>query len=713
MLRKSFWAVLALLLIVGLAPAGAAGPVRDKHVEAELVSELSGLRPGSTQSIGILLRMDEHWHTYWQNPGDSGLPTEVKWELPAGFEAGPLQWPLPERSELAGLASLAYEGQVLLVSELKVPATLKPGDKVKLAADVKWLMCEETCIPGKARVDLELPVAADPAPSAAAADFAATRKLLPTPVEGVHAEARVTDAKVLLDLKLPSTVAVGDKLEFYPTEGAWLDLAADQALTRAGDGYRLELQRAKDTEAPAKVQGILVCPGTWAIPLDLPLSTGGTAAPAATDVRSSLGEVKSLPAALLFAFLGGMALNLMPCVFPVLSLKVMSFLEHGSHGRGIRQALMFTLGVLVSFWAVVALLLGLRAAGQELGWGFQLQSPTFVAFVACLFFLMALNLLGVFEVGLGLTRLGDVAESGSGSWGSFLSGVLATIVATPCTAPFMGSAIGFALTQPVWAIFLVFTSLALGMAAPYVVLAAWPALLNRLPRPGAWMETFKQVLAFPLLLTVVYFAWVLDRQAGSEALAALLAGMVLLGMASWMYGRWGMSDRFVPRALAFVLFVLALSVAVVGSGRLAATPAAGATQHGGIAWEPWSPQRQEALLAEGRPVLLDFTAAWCLSCQVNERVALANPEVEKALRERGVATLKADWTNRDETITKALASFGRSGVPLYVLYSGKSGQAPRILPEVLTPGLVLEALQELPVTEQAKDAQARSAKRMG
>lgn len=704
MLRKSFWAVLALLLILGIAPAGAAGPVRDKHVEAELVSELSGLKPGSTQSVGILLRMDEHWHTYWQNPGDSGLPTEVKWQLPPGFEAGPLQWPAPERSELAGIASLAYEGRVLLISELKIPATLKPGEQVTLAADVKWLMCEDTCIPGKARVDLALPVTEEPAPTSQAPEFASTRKLLPTPIEGVRAEARVTDMSVLLDLSLPPDVTVGDKLEFYPTEGTWLDLAADQKLTRAGDGYRLELRRSAESEAPKALKGILVSPGTWAIPLDLAVSTGGSAAPASAppgEVRSSLGEVKSLPVALLFAFLGGMALNLMPCVFPVLSLKVMSFMEHGSHGRGIRQALIFSLGVLVSFWAIVALLLGLRAAGQELGWGFQLQSTSFVAFVACLFFLMALNLLGVFEVGLGLTRLGDVAESGSGSWGSFLSGVLATIVATPCTAPYMGSAIGYSLTQPVWAVFLVFTALAVGMASPYVVLASWPALLARLPRPGAWMETFKQVLAFPLLLTVVYFAWVLDRQAGSEAVAALLAGMVLLGMAAWMYGKWGMSDRFVPRALSFALFVLALSVAIAGSSRLAAVPAAAGTTHGSALWEPWSPERQEALLAEGRPVLLDFTAAWCLSCQVNERVALANAEVEKALRDRGVATLKADWTNRDEKITKALESFGRSGVPLYVLYSGKPGEAPKILPEVLTPGVVLEALAELPAPAQA------------
>ncbi len=695
-------AILAAILLVLSTAVDAAGPVRDGSVRAELVSESDSWKPGTTQWVGLRLQMDPPWHTYWQNPGDSGLPTEVTFTAPPGFQVGPLNWPYPLRTELAGLVSLGYEDTVLLPVQVQVPAGVAVGQRLALKAEARWLACAETCVPGQASLELTLPVATEVRPGPLAGEFQATRERLPQVDPGLRVEARVEGQKVVLDLNLPSGRQVGEALEFYPTQGTWLDLAAPQVLTRTRSGHRLELRRAAvDPRPPGALQGILVRPGSggWALSLEVPVGSAAASGPPApaVPVRSSLGEVNSLGPALVFAFLGGLILNLMPCVFPVVSLKVMGFLEHGGQGRaqGLKQALVFAAGVLGSFWLVAGALLALRAGGQHLGWGFQLQSPLFVALMASLFFGIALNLLGVFEVGLSLTRLGQVGSTGSGTWNSFLSGVLATLVATPCTAPYMGSALGFSLTQPAWVSLLVFTTLALGMASPYVILAAWPALLKRLPRPGAWMETFKQTLAFPLLLTVVFFVWVLDRQAGPQSVAALLTGLVLLGMAGWLHGRWALSGRSLPRVLAALCLLAGLGVAGFGAASLAATPAD--TQNEG-AWEAWSAQRVESLLAQGRPVFLDFTASWCLTCQANKQVALGRPEVVQAFRQRGVVTLKADWTNRDEAITRALTSFGRSGVPLYVLYSGRPGDPPRILPEVLTPGVVLEALAELPTS---------------
>jgi len=687
---------LALVLFL-TGGAWASGPVRDGPVQAELVSDLEAWQPGATQWVGLRLQMDPAWHTYWLNPGDSGLPTEVTWKAPEGFTVGELNWPYPLRTELAGLVSLGYEGTILLPVQVQVPAEQPAGRLLTLAAEVTWLACKEACVPGRASLELTLPVADAAGPSSRAAEFQAARAALPQLDSALQAQAWLDDGHIVLGFRLPAALAGAEVVEFYPTQGLDLDLAAPQKLTRNGEDLRLELKRSTlNPQPPRSLKGILVRPGAggWALALE----TAVAEAPQVVQVRSSLGEVRSLGVALLFAFFGGMILNLMPCVFPVISLKVMGFMEHGAQGRsqGLKQAMLFALGVLVSFWLVAGALLALRAGGQQLGWGFQLQSPLFVVLMACLFFLLGLNLVGVFEVGLGLTRLAEVGANSSGSWGSFLSGVLATLVATPCTAPFMGSAIGFSLTQPVWASLLVFTVLAVGMAAPYVLLAAWPGLLRRLPRPGAWMETFKQAISFPLFLTVVFFVWVLDRQAGPEAAAALLTGLVLLGVAGWLYGRFWMSGRLLPRVLAGVFLLAGLAVGALGAESLASAPAPGQDQ---ASWQPWSPQTVESLLAEGRPVFVDFTASWCLTCQANKQVALNRPEVQEAFHDRRVATLRADWTHRDPQITRALASFGRSGVPLYVLYSGRPGDPPRILPEVLTPGLVLQALQELPASD--------------
>jgi thiol:disulfide interchange protein DsbD len=395
--------------------------------------------------------------------------------------------------------------------------------------------------------------------------------------------------------------------------------------------------------------------------------------------------------ALVFAFAGGVILNLMPCVFPVLSVKVLGFVEQAGQdpARARNHGLIFGAGVVVAFWILAALLLALRAGGESLGWGFQLQSPTIVALLALLLFGLGLSLSGLFDIGLGLTRLG-AAGAGRGYGDSFLTGGLAVLVATPCTAPFMGAALGFALVQPPLAGMAVFTALALGLAAPYVVLASVPGLLRRLPRPGAWMETFKQLLAFPLYATVVWLVWVFGQQVGINAVAVLLLGMTLLAFAAWLAGRTGSSRAAMVRTAAVLLALVAAGVSVFGSRAVAASPEALATSS---AWEPWSETRVAELRAEGRPVFVDFTAAWCLSCQVNERVALSSASVRSAFAAADVALLKADWTSRDAEIAAALEGFGRSGVPLYVLYPADPAGAPELLPALLSPGTVVEAVE--------------------
>jgi thiol:disulfide interchange protein DsbD len=411
------------------------------------------------------------------------------------------------------------------------------------------------------------------------------------------------------------------------------------------------------------------------------------------------------------AFLGGLILNLMPCVLPVLSLKVLGFVRQAGEKHVWRHGVAFTAGVLVSFWALAGLLLALRAGGERIGWGFQLQSPAFVAMLAVLFLLIALNLLGVFEVGMSMVGAGNRVQGASGLASSFWSGLLATVVATPCTAPFMGSALGFGLSQAPARSLLVFTALGLGMSAPYLLLSASPRLLRFVPKPGPWMTRFKEVLAVPMLATVVFLAWLLGQQTGVDGIAWLLAGLVPVGLGAWIYGRASQAalegrPHRVSMAWAGGLVVAGAALVLMRATTLLPVSAASPTVAGAdaLGWEPFSVERRDELTAKGTPVFIDFTASWCLSCQVNERVALDTPAVRAKLREHGVALLKADWTRRDDRITNALASYGREGVPLYVLYGRQPNAPPRLLPEVLTQGIVLSALDEHVGRAQAAEA---------
>jgi len=706
----------ALALALALVPAAQAAPVRTEHVEAELVAESSAAAPGRPASVGLRLKMDEHWHTYWRNPGDSGLPTKIRWTLPEGWKAGPIQWPYPEGQRVGPLMNYGYSDEVLLLVELTPPADAKPGP-VTLRADADWLVCKDICIPEKASLSLPFAVAAgEPAASGNAALFSKARARLPVAVTGWSAEAAIAGTKLTLRVLPPAGGVAPAKVSFFPFRENFVDHPAPQSLVRDGHGVRLEVKLVEPVPADVKeVAGLLVAESSWpshagrkAVEIAMPVVA---ALPAiAAPVGAPAGEAgASLALALVFALAGGLLLNLMPCVFPVLGIKVMGFVRH-AHGdaRALwMQGVVFSAGVLVSFLALAGLLLALRAGGAELGWGFQLQSPVFVTLLAALFFLMALNLFGVFEWG-GFAQSLTSNLSASGRYAdAFLAGVLATVVATPCTAPFMGAAVGFTLAQPAPVSLAVFAMLGVGMALPVLALSFFPNALKKLPKPGPWMETFKQVMAFPLFATVVWLAWVLGAQAGNDAVISLLAGLLVLGIGAWIYGRWARSE-------GFARFVFAAAFAAAGlwlawPGAEAAPEKAGtapAPKAGEIAWQAWSPEKLAELRAAGTPVFVDFTAAWCVTCQVNKRVALNREEVVKALAGRGVVALKADWTNHDPRITAALAELGRNALPVYALYAPGQSQ-PKLLPEVLTASLVVDEISKLPAAKQAANSNPR------
>jgi thiol:disulfide interchange protein/DsbC/DsbD-like thiol-disulfide interchange protein len=694
------------LLILALTSwNAAAGPVRVGQVEVELIAEQSAISPGEPFWVALRLKMDRGWHTYWLNPGDSGLPTTISWELPPGFLAGPIQWPYPRVLDTLGIATYGYEGEIALLVRITPPAGLRVGADVELRARADWLICQKECIPGSAQLALRLPVRVEKSPPDPrwAELFRTQRAGLPREDPAVRFSAGLSRTELTLKVEgLPERDLSG--AYFFAQEQGLVSSTAPQAARRAGPVVTLRLTRGDPgSEPPARLQGVLVLPEgptKRAIQVDVPLARPAGAAGAAF----AGGERVGLLIAVVFAFLGGILLNLMPCVLPVLSLKLMSFVQkaHSSRRGAFIHSLVFAAGVVVSFWLIVGLLLALRAGGQSLGWGFQFQNPGVVVVIATLFFLLGLNMFGVFEIGVGLTALGSGLQMRGGWAGSFFSGFLATAVATPCTAPFMGSALGYALSQSPLVAFAVFTALALGMSLPYVVLAAFPALMKRVPRPGKWMETLTHIMGFPLMASVVWMGSVLAALSGPSSLVALLAALVVCALAAWMYGRWaGIGRTPATRIVVGVLAALLVAASVVLAIRSApaAAPAEQAREasspSGGIAWRPYSPELVDELRAQGKPVFIDFTAKWCLTCQVNERVALRGAAVARRFQELGIEALKADWTDRNDVITRAIAGYGRAGVPLYVLY-GRGAEQPVLLPELLTPGIVLDALSKLP-----------------
>ncbi|MDA0322926.1 MAG: protein-disulfide reductase DsbD family protein [Verrucomicrobia bacterium] len=697
--------ILSLLLFgAGLPVADAANPVRTAHVEAALISEVAAIQPGTPFRVALRLKIDPQWHTYWVNPGDAGLPTRLNWDLPDGFTASPIQWPYPHRLPVPPLMNFGYEGDVWHLITLTPPAGLEPGDDVTLRGKASWLVCKEICIPESAELELVLPVSETPAPNVAsvASGFAAADVLLPAePGEWTFA-AHIDGSGVVITALPKAAQYDPGNVQFFPYAKDFISYNAPQRWSRDDSGYRLSLQR--DVSANADVEalaGVLVADRAWtaggshrAIELDIPLSSAAplSAADSGPDpVAASRGgsgdrEAAGILFTVVLGFVGGLILNLMPCVFPVVGIKIMSFVSQAGEERArVRlHGFVYTFGVLVSFWILSGMLIAIRAGGAELGWGFQLQSPMFVFVLTVLLLAFALNLSGVFEVGLSVTNVGQKAASKSGLAGSFMSGVFATVVSTPCAAPFLAPALGAAMAfQPAQSL-LVFTSIGLGLSTPYLLLSFFPAWIDRLPRPGAWMESFKQAMAFLLYATVVYLVWVLAGQLEDRRFLHVLFALVGVGLAAWIYGRWSGFERPArTRAIARIVAALLLAWAFwVGHN---------ARSGSGLTWEKWSPDRVAELVAEGRIVYVDFTARWCATCQANKEAVFTSRRVLDQFEKLDVVALKADWTNVDPEITRALEAFGRSAVPFNLLY--KPGRdAPIELPELLTPGVVIDAL---------------------
>ena len=703
-LLPAFW-----FFAIGTANLFAA-PVKTPHVEAEIISRYAAVQPGQPVEAALRLKIIDHWHTYWRNPGDSGLPTKLTWSLPSGVSAGPIEWPAPKKLPLGPLMNFGYDGEVLHLVTLQTPKQLTVGQNVTLSAKAEWLVCSDVCIPESADLTISLPIIGSaPLPDARWADsFANARASLPGTMSGWKSEATFETGKAVLALTPPpgEHQSFGE-FAFYPLREDIIANAGPQIFSKTSDGMRLIIPLADPVNlALTTLDGVLVSNAGWgkahpgkAVTVSAPITyaknasapvAANTAPPSAATAPRN-GEDLGLAIALLFAFVGGLILNLMPCVFPVLGIKVMGFVEHaqGEPTRLRQQGLAFLVGVVLSFWILAGLLTALRAAGQSIGWGFQLQSPVFVTLLALLFLLMALNLSGVFEFGMRLQSVaGNLQQrvKPSNLMDAFLSGVLATIIATPCTAPFMGAALGYTLAEPAYVSFLVFTSVALGMAAPVLLLSLFPGWLRHLPKPGAWMDTFKQFMAFPLFATVAWLAWVLGSQQGNDGLGLLLLGMVVVSLGAWIYGRWQFGYPLRALTLAVVLGLVGVVIAWPG-----AVPARGADPVSEANdWVPFSKQKVAEFRAQGRPVFVDFTATWCITCQVNKRIALNQKSVLGRFAELNVVRMKADWTVQDPAITEALAAFGRNGVPLYVYYP--AGGEPQILPELLTPAIVLATL---------------------
>lgn len=683
-----------ILMALGGTPAAAATTATEPHVAVTLEAATTAVKRGEALAAGLRFVLEQGWHVYWQNPGDSGEPVKVAWTLPENSTAGGIEWPAPERLPVGPLMNYGYEGDVLLPVPVSVPAGI--GGEFLLKADVRWLVCKEECIPGRAQLDLTLPVSDTLVASSAAGRFAAAKAAKPGALPAAWTtEVRWTDNTAELTVNGAGDAAA--QAYFFPANPGILRHAAAQAARSEGGALRLTLARDQNLAVvPAVLSGVLKAGGkTYEVGAGAPSSTAPTPpdAPAAAGVTSEAPT--TLLQALMLAFLGGLILNCMPCVFPVLSIKAVGLLKHKeSRARSRQHGILYGIGVLTSFWLLAGLLLVLRAGGEQLGWGFQLQSPVTIFALALLLFLMGLNLAGVFEIRAGWVGIGHGLASRQEAIGDFFSGVLATLVATPCTAPFMGTALGFAAAQPAPIALSVFTALAVGLAAPYVLLAWFPYLGRWLPKPGRWMETLKQLMAFPLFATVIWLLWVLDLQAGPDAVALTLGALLLCAIAGWIYERWqlraGVAAAFVTVAAAFALG-LHVKQAPKPEGTAAAATSSG--------WETYSAARLDALRAEGKGVFLDFTAAWCVTCKVNEKVALG-PETLADMRRRGVVPMQADWTNDDPEITAALRSFGRDGVPLYVLF-GPTGE-PKILPQILTGAIVTAALDELETSQKEK-----------
>ena len=694
----SIWLVAAALLVASQARAAMTNA---GHVQLELVPAAASIAPGQTLYVALHEKIRPGWHTYWRNPGDAGEAPKLGWTLPAGWKTGDIVWPMPKRLPVGPLMDYGYENEVWLPIPVTAPKSAAPGRSTTLKAAVSILVCQNVCVPEDATLQLDLPVSAKPA-LASNAQIAAALAAAPggPPLQGAMA-ARGGAIRLAVTSPALHGPTVRDAY-FFPYSSSAIDQPSPQTVERGRGGLTLTLQPAKNAPAAKSLDGLLVADGrpfeVHAQSGPLPAAASGLGPTASAKVGFAGGEgVIALAMAAGAAFLGGIVLNLMPCVFPILSMKALALASHASEVRRARlHGLAFLGGVLITFVALAAALIAAKAAGGAVGWGFQLQSPGVVAALALVMLLIGLNLSGLFEAGLALQNAAARA-GGDGLIGSVLTGALAVVVAAPCTAPFMAGAIAYALTRPEAEALIVFAALGLGFAAPFTLIALAPRLLRLLPRPGPWMESLKKALAFPMYGAAAWLLYVLTLQAGTTAMAALLAAAVVLALAAWLYGAAQRAQISGKRpVVVYVLSALALAAAIaftVGGVQAGAAPAQGAATSANLPEQPFSTQRLADLRSQGKPVFVDFTAAWCITCQVNERTSLTTPEVTRAFARTGAVYLKADWTRRDAEIAQTLSEHGRAGVPLYLVY-GKDGGEPQVLPQILTSGIVVAALDK-------------------
>lgn len=721
-LMRFFRLILALAgLLTAAAPAVADSSSADlPHVHVQLIAPGAQFHPG-TDNAGLYFKLEPGWHVYWKNPGDAGEPPHIKWTLPQGITAGPLEFPVPKRLPLGPLMDFGYEDEVLFPFQVNVAA--QAAGSAVLHAKVDWLVCRGSCIPEKAELEIARPIALGDSGSAAVQpdqgiwERLANKLPQPPPVSlKIGFLPTATGFRMTVNTGHRETEA-----SFFPADADILSNPAPQTVTPTTTGLTLDLKKDDNLAAnPKQLDGLLQLSGGRAYELiaaagaprvaravpepsataSEPTSSASTGSGAGSNAANSTkpgrsGSPPGIFEAAGLAFLGGLILNLMPCVFPVLFIKGLSLVQSGAEERHKLRVhgFVYAAGVLVSFWALVAVLLALRDAGAHLGWGFQFQSPVFLSLMAALLFFLGLSLAGQFEIGLTLTSAGGSLAAKQGYTGSFFTGVLAVIVATPCTAPFMGAAIGYALSQSAIVTFVVFTALALGLAVPYVALTLQPAWTRILPRPGAWMEVLKQAVSVLIFGTVIWLAWVIANAYGAAMVAALLVSFLLLAIAGWFLGRWPAKGW--ATVVAGVILATVVAIVAIAPGQLVTISSPSVTAVDAKGWQPWSVDAVARNQSQGRPVFVDFTASWCLSCQVNERVALGQPEVRKAFADANVVLMRADWTQHDDAITQELEKLGRSGVPTYAIYVPGENQ-PRLLPEVLTPGIVTSAIAQLP-----------------
>jgi len=670
-------------------------------VSAELLLDTSSLKPGSTSQVGVLLNMAPGWHTYWKYPGDAGYPTTIDWQLPAGFEVGPLQWPLPYRViEPGNIQVIAYKKQVLLTATLTVPEGLEGPQR--LGAKVSWLVCKEICIPGSAELEVLVPTGSG-GPSEQSNLFRATEQMLPQSSPPPFSIEWVQRGEELVaDI---SGLPPESEVDFFPTPSEG-QIVSHPVIEKVGPDASISIS------AHPPLSGLLVLKEGQAR-LGWPIKSGSLRAsggepkpPLPTDQAVSVTPLPtpSLLSALFYGLIGGLILNLMPCVLPVISLKIFGFIKQAgdSPQKILRHGLAFTAGIFLWFLGLGAIISVLKLSGAEVTWAFQFQNPWFNFAIATIVFAFALNLFGVYEILLPGKAASAMSESGGdGYGGSFFQGIFATLLATPCTAPFLGTALGFAFSQSPFVIMAMFGSIAVGMALPYLLLSAQPAWLKFLPKPGAWMEKVRQFMGFPLIATLLWLLSVLFTQKGFGGVLAVSAFLLCLALSLWIYGAFcGPLTKPSQRAGALtVSIVITISAAwffIADQFAKSSPPASTLSSESadGIQWIPFEAGTVQQLIGSNRTVFVDFTADWCISCKFNERTAIDQPNVREFVKENNIAMVKADWTNQNASITQALKAFGRVGVPFYVIYPAERPQDPIILPELLTQDIVLNGLKE-------------------